>query len=92
MIAQGLLRSRSTVTREVRRNGWQADRVSGRGGRRIAGGYRSIAADRRARRLAAKPRVERKLGPETALWGAGGRPSADGLESGPDCEHTGSYA
>ncbi len=67
-IAAGLLRARSTILREMGRNGWQADRASGRGGKRIAGGYRSMAADRRARHLAAKPRVVRKLGPETPLW------------------------
>jgi IS30 family transposase len=67
-IARGLLRSRSTVTREMKRNGWKPDRVSGKGGVRIAGGYRSMAADRRARKLAKKPRVVRKLGPGTPLW------------------------
>ena len=68
VIAQGLLRSRSTVTREMGRNGWKADPAVQHGRRRIAGGYRSIPAHRRARSLAAKPRVVRKLGPETALW------------------------
>ncbi|MFZ0662516.1 MAG: IS30 family transposase [Acidobacteriaceae bacterium] len=68
VIAKGLVRSRSTVTREIERNGWKPDRVCGRGGQRIAGGYRSVAADRRARRLAAKPRVVRRLEQHTALW------------------------
>ena len=67
-IAAGLLRARSTISREMRRNGWKADRGSVRGAQRIAGGYRSIAADRRARHLAATPRVVRKLGTETPLW------------------------
>ena len=67
-IAAGLLRARSTISREMRRNGWQPDRASGRGGKRIAGGYRSLAADRRARHLTVKPRVPRKLLPGSPLW------------------------
>ena len=67
-IAAGLMRARSTVLREMRRNGWKADRVSGRGGKRIAGGYRSVPADRRARALRVQPRVVRKLIPGNPLW------------------------
>lgn len=67
LIALGLSRSRSTITREMLRNGWKAQ-PAGKGGRLIAGGYRSMNADRRARRLATKPRVERRLGPKTTLW------------------------
>ncbi len=49
-IAVGLMRARSTVLREMRRNGWQSDFELARLSRhRIAGGYRSIVADRRAR-------------------------------------------
>jgi IS30 family transposase len=68
-IAKGLRRSRSTVTREIRRNGWQSAReLSRRGSTRIAGGYRCVPADRRARVLAAKPRVLRKLVVGNPLW------------------------
>jgi IS30 family transposase len=68
LIASGLGRSRSTVTREMLRNGWRTQPASGKGGRLVAGGYRSMKADRRARRLAKKPRVERMLGPQTSPW------------------------
>jgi transposase, IS30 family len=65
-IAAGLLRARSTVMREMRRNGWKAQ--SARGPQRIAGGYRCLPAQRRAQRLASKPRVPRKLILDTPLW------------------------
>jgi IS30 family transposase len=68
-IARGLLRPCSTVSREIRRNGWQPEREQVPGGRpRVAGGYRCLVADRRARHLAIKPRVERKLTPGNPLW------------------------
>lgn len=67
-IAAQMGRARSTVTREMHRNGWRRDPVKGRGGQRIAGGYRAKPADRRAQVLAKKPRVVRRLGPETPLW------------------------
>ena len=68
-IAVGLMRARSTVLREMRRNGWQSDFELARLSRhRIAGGYRSIVADRRARHLAVKPRIVRKLAAESQLW------------------------
>lgn len=65
------MRSRSTVLREIRRNGWQSEQERTRraGARsRIAGGYRSIVADRRARSLVGMPRVVRRLLPGNALW------------------------
>ena len=61
-IARGLGRAATTVLRELRRNGWQPDRP------RVRGGYHSLPADRRARRLAARPRVEARMKPGTALW------------------------
>ena len=92
-IAAGLMRAKSTVIRELRRNGWQSPTDLARRGRvRIAGGYRSVPADRRARLLAGTPRVPRKLIPGNRLWIIVGRSSSPGLESGTDCEHTGSYA
>lgn len=67
-IADGLMRSRSTVTREMRRNGWKPQPLAPRGKPRIAGGYRCVPASRRAHRLATKPRVPRKLLPGNPLW------------------------
>src|SRR5664280_519615 len=66
-IAAGLMRARSTVTREVHRNGWKPARVH-RGRPTVAGGYRALQASRRARVLAVKPRVLRKLIPGNPLW------------------------
>ena len=66
-IAAGLMRARSTVTREIGRNGWKPERVH-RGKARIAGGYRCVLADRRARALASRPRVVCKLVPGNPLW------------------------
>ena len=68
-IALGWTRARSTVLREMRRNGWQSDaEVARRGRARIAGGYRCASAERRARLLAVMPRVPRKLTPGNPLW------------------------
>jgi IS30 family transposase len=68
-IAVGLMRARSTVLREIRRNGWQSpSELARRGTARIAGGYRCVPADRRARVLARKPRVLGKLVPGNPLW------------------------
>jgi len=68
-IALGLMRSRSTVMRELRRNGWLPESECVGGGRaRIGGGYRSVPAARRARVLAHKPRVARRLIPGNELW------------------------
>jgi IS30 family transposase len=66
-IAAGLMRSRSTVTREMHRNGWKPARIHA-GRPTVAGGYRCVSADRRARLLAIKPRVPRKLLPGNPLW------------------------
>jgi len=67
-IAIYLSRSRSTITREMARNGWKAAHYN-RAGRRIAAaGYRCEKAEHRARRQASIPRVERKLKPGTVLW------------------------
>ena len=68
-IAAALMRARSTVTREIRRNGWQSPaELARRATARAAGGYRCVPADRRARVLARKPRVPRKLLPGNPLW------------------------
>jgi IS30 family transposase len=64
-IAAGLQRARSTITREVARNGWLPEpQIALRGRPRIAGGYRAEAAHARA----AKPRVVRKLVTGSALF------------------------
>ena len=69
-IAQELGRSASTLSRELKRNGWVRPKQPGCVGRpRLAGGYRSDAAHRRAHACTVKPRVLRRLQPGTALWG-----------------------
>src|SRR5208337_1233168 len=65
-IAHGLGRAPSTVLRELRRNGWKPE--SECASARVCGGYRSVAAGGRARRLAAKPRVEAKMAPGSELF------------------------
>ena len=61
-IAAGLQRARSTITREMARNGWLPEpEIALRGRPRVAGGYRAEAAQQRATNLSAKPRVMRKL-------------------------------
>jgi IS30 family transposase len=68
-IAAGLQRARSTVLRELRRNGWRRSaEVSYQSRRWGNGGYLARLADRRARRLRAMPRVVRRLVPGTPLW------------------------
>ena len=68
-IAAGLQRARSTITREMARNGWWAEPARRQRGRpRIAGGYRAQAARQRAAKLAAKPRTVRKLLPGSPLF------------------------
>lgn len=65
-IAAGLGRARSTITRELRRNGGKTP--SGRARMSVAGGYDGRKAERRAQRLAARPRVPRKLAVDSLLW------------------------
>lgn len=68
-IARVLQRARSTIMRELRRNGWlAASEWPHRGGPRIAGGYRCVPAERRARVQAFKPRRLRKLVMGSPLW------------------------
>jgi IS30 family transposase len=68
-IAVFLNRARSTITREILRNGWRRPSVLPRSGKKVvAGGYRCQSAERRARRLASLPRVISKLRPGTELW------------------------
>ncbi len=68
-IAAGLMRARSTITREMHRNGWRPEGLRSDLGRPpIAGGYYAPRAEKRARRLHRKPRIERKLRPGNPLW------------------------
>jgi IS30 family transposase len=69
VIARMLNRSASTLSRELRRNGWARQSTPrGPGRPRAAGGYQATAAQARAAACASKPRVERRLRPRTALW------------------------
>ena len=68
-IAQALGRSASTLSRELKRNGWvrpQQPRCPGRP--RLAGGYRAETAHTLACASSVKQRVERRLRAGTALW------------------------
>ena len=68
-IARVLKRAASTVSREMRRNGWQLAPPMGRVGRpRKAAQYSAAEAHQRAVRMAVKPRVERKLVAGSAAW------------------------
>jgi transposase, IS30 family len=65
-IAASLLRSRSTVTREIGRNGWRGLRRSNP--LRVEGQYRALPADGKATLLASRARVVRRLRPGEPLW------------------------
>lgn len=68
-IARALGRPASTLSRELRRNGWVSPPAQrGRGRPLVAGGYRAEAAQQRALAGLGKPRIERKLQPGTGLW------------------------
>lgn len=71
LIAVGLGRSVSTISRELRRNGWVKLKEKPRRGRpAIAGKYRAVLAQNRADGLSVKPRVERRLHSGNRLWNA----------------------
>ena len=68
-IAIAIGRSASTVSRELRRNGWQSEDeqcVMGRG--RIAGGYNAHSAGKRARRVRRAALPTPKLHRNGSLW------------------------
>ena len=68
-IAKGLGRCASTISRELKRNGWVRPKSQrARGRPLLAGGYRCEEAHRRAQACTTKPRVERRLRPGTPLW------------------------
>jgi IS30 family transposase len=68
-IALALTRSKSTITREMRRNGYLSNEEIGPMGRpRIAGGYDAARAGRRARRVRRLAQRPCKLRLGTPLW------------------------
>lgn len=67
-IAAVLQRARSTVLREIRRNGWKSGGGKPRPGCPYGAGYYAGAANRRAGMLERKPRVTRKLVVGSGLW------------------------
>ena len=72
VIARGLGRCASTLSRELHSNGWVCPKVPrGPGRPSVAAGYRAEAAHTRARDCTVTPRVERRLYPGSALWDEG---------------------
>ena len=68
-IALSLGRSRSTISRELARNSYTAPAMPRPVGRPfLAGGYRCVRANQRARALSCKPRAPRRMVAGTALW------------------------
>jgi IS30 family transposase len=68
-IGQALGRAPSTISRELRRNGYKPDSELGPIGRpRIAGGYDACRAHARYRRMRRQARPLPKLHPGSALW------------------------
>lgn len=69
-LAAGLDRSPSTISRELKRNGWSnpASHPKRRGRPLIAGGYRAVQAQCRADDLLRKPRTSCRLDPSGPLW------------------------
>ena len=92
-IALGLNRSASTLSRELSRNGWVRPK-EGRGPGRppVAGGYRAVAAHKRARACTVTPHVERRLRPAGRVVGSCHPIPEGGLLARADCRHTGACA
>ena len=68
-IAEGLKRSASTLSRELRRKYWVRPKTQrSRGRPLVSGSYRAAAAHLRAHACRIKPRTEKRLRPRTALW------------------------
>jgi len=69
-IARKLNRPRSCISRELRRNGWKDSSIQprSRGRPSIAGGYRSIGANQRARDKATQARGPKRLIEGNVLW------------------------
>ena len=86
-IAQGLSRARSTIVREIRRNGCKASQP--RSLPTASSNYRSLPAESRARLRASKPRV---AGTGVPAVGLRAGPFTKAFEPCADCVHTNSYA
>lgn len=68
-IARGRNRSASTLSRELRRNGWSAPKTPrGPGRPPLAGGYRAETAHKRAQVCTVTACAPRRLRPGIALW------------------------
>ena len=69
-IARSLHRDPGTISRELKRHGWQSpqQRLGCLGRPLIAGGYRACQAQQQAEQWAHQPRRERRLRPGTWLW------------------------
>ena len=69
-IARSLHRPVSTVSRELKRNGWKPalPRAGRRGRPPVTGGYRAVRAEQRARQVERQPRKAKRLIPGEALW------------------------
>jgi transposase, IS30 family len=69
-IAVSVQRPPSTISRELKRNGWTnpATEPRRRGRPRVAGGYRATEAQNRATGLAATPRCPSRLAMDGPLW------------------------
>ena len=79
MIAESLGRHRSSITRELARNGWKpTSTVRSVGRPPLSGGYSSSQANQRSERLASIARVKRKLIIGNPLW----LKVQDGLQQG----------
>ena len=79
MIAESLGRHRSSITRELARNGWKpTPTVRSVGRPPLAGGYSSSQANQRSECLASIARVKRKLIIGNPLW----LKVQDGLQQG----------
>jgi IS30 family transposase len=78
-IAKSLGRHRSSIARELSRNGWKAPSEASMVSRSFgSGGYSCSKADLRAEKLASFPRVSRKLIVGNPLW----KQVTDGLQQG----------
>ena len=68
-IAEGLKRPRSCIWRELARNGWiDRSEITRKGRPRRSGGYVAQEAHKRAKQLARKARVARKMVPGSEVW------------------------
>ena len=68
-LAEGLKRSASTLSRDLRRNEYVRPKTQrSRGRPLLSGSYRAAVGHLRAHARTIKPRIEKRLRPGTALW------------------------